>query len=220
MTPETPDLREPLIATLLRFVGVPNAGQGDPYYDSAAKHADGFLSLLRPPAAPLDAPSGQRNVYAVAGITGEGFHLGSIDPHHTQYVDAPRHITQAVVEALGAALQAPAPLGPALLEGLRPQVVAFAHLMESKLRENDHKGGWEHCDLDWLLKRLKEEAEEIAGPLPLVHDLSRSRVERKELARAIGREAADVANFAMMIADNVGALAALPSAPPKTTKGS
>jgi hypothetical protein len=101
MTPVTPNLREAFTAYLAENIALTPA--------AAQEHAARLLSLLRPPAAPLDAPSGQRNVYAVAGITGEGFHLGSIDPHHTQYVDAPRHITQAVVEALGAALPSAPP---------------------------------------------------------------------------------------------------------------
>lgn len=73
---------------------------------------------------------------------------------------------------------------------LRPAVRWFAEAMEQKLRENDHKGTWEDCDLGYLLTRLTEE--------------------RRELTRAIGspadgaeilKEAADIANFAMMIAD-------------------
>lgn len=74
----------------------------------------------------------------------------------------------------------------------RPEVRAFADAMEEQLSANDHKGGWQRDTALSLLRRLREET--------------------TELARAIGgegdvlKEAADVANFAMMIADVSGAL--------------
>ena len=67
----------------------------------------------------------------------------------------------------------------------------FAEQMEAKLRENDHKGGWENCSLDWLVGRLYREAKELWIEVDRVVP---------EPERII-REAADVANFAMMIAD-------------------
>lgn len=90
---------------------------------------------------------------------------------------------------------------------LRPEVEAFARLMELKLRENDHKGGWRHDCVGDLLQLLREEAAELKEAL-------RSRVNLVNVPPAldregralIGREAADVANFAMMIADVCGAL--------------
>jgi hypothetical protein len=93
---------------------------------------------------------------------------------------------------------------------LRPEVAAFAQLMEAKLRENDHKGGWQHDGTDALLKRLREEADE----LQYVTETSgawcsappRSVLNTEERIR-VAREAADVANFAMMIADVCGGLA-------------
>ncbi len=87
------------------------------------------------------------------------------------------------------------------LEGVRPEVAAFALLMEKKLRENDHKGGWKDCDRPYLLRRLGQESRElqdaVLGHAPLI----------------VGDEAADVANFAMMLADVAGALDCAPSAP-------
>lgn len=91
---------------------------------------------------------------------------------------------------------------------LRPEVAAFAQLMEQKLRENDHKGGWQHESLHYLIRRVGEEygelhalcykdVNQLLGVPPV---LPRERIE------AFGREAADVANFAMMIADVCGAL--------------
>jgi hypothetical protein len=93
------------------------------------------------------------------------------------------------------------------LVDLRPEVLAFAQLMEAKLRENDHKGGWQY-DSPWVLSgRIFDEAREVREALqkPSVDPMH------------VACEAADVANFAMMVADRVGALAATagtPSAPP------
>jgi hypothetical protein len=91
---------------------------------------------------------------------------------------------------------------PSYADGLRPEVLAFAVAMETRLRANDHKGGWGSCSAAHLLSRVADEF--------------------KELKRAVGdlnggdilHEAADVANFAMMVADVCGALApaaAIPS---------
>lgn len=63
--------------------------------------------------------------------------------------------------------------------------------MSEKLQENVHKGGWEHDSVASLLTRLFEEAYEICESV---------RVGMP--ARSVYRECADVANFAMMIAEN------------------
>ena len=84
----------------------------------------------------------------------------------------------------------------------RPVVQGFAVEMERQLRENDHKGGWEGCDIDWLLRRLREETDELDEAIHRGHPKA-----------AVWEEAADVANFALMVADNCGpglASAALP----------
>lgn len=100
---------------------------------------------------------------------------------------------------------------------LRPEVAAFAQLMEAKLREKDHKGGWKDCPQGYLFRRLGEEKVELrnawnrrADWLGLGH-AGAGGPER--WARIMGREAASVANFAMMIADRCGALTALPGEP-------
>jgi len=69
---------------------------------------------------------------------------------------------------------------------LRPQVQKFAELMESRLREYDHKGGWKKDDARTLTRRLVANADTLP---------------------AGGVEAAvDTANYAMMLADKAGAL--------------
>ncbi|MGG4288345.1 hypothetical protein ABEW81_11165 [Priestia megaterium] len=72
---------------------------------------------------------------------------------------------------------------------MRRQVKWFADQMEEKLRENDHKGGWEDCDYGYLIPRLGEEVNELVQAIVSGQTVS------------IVKEAADVANFAMMIAD-------------------
>ncbi len=75
---------------------------------------------------------------------------------------------------------------------LRPEVLKFAGIMEGKLKQNDYKGGWLGCDILELLFSLEEEVRELKRAIRDGGDL--------------GEEAADVANYAMMIADKAGAL--------------
>ncbi len=69
-------------------------------------------------------------------------------------------------------------------------VIRFVDVMLEKLDENRHKGHWRDMSQKWLLNRLRQETGEL-----------RRAVEGGN-ATEIAREAADVANFAMMIADN------------------
>jgi hypothetical protein len=77
---------------------------------------------------------------------------------------------------------------------LRPQVLAFAVAMEERLRANDRKGGWSSCTDTYLKNRTYEELREWYAAWktgqPTLH------------------EAADVANFLMMMADSHGELEA------------
>ena len=73
-------------------------------------------------------------------------------------------------------------------------VLRFAEVMELKLLENSHKQGWGQLSPKWLLNRLRQETRELEGAL------------KTGTPELIAREAADVANFAMMIADNAGGL--------------
>lgn len=74
---------------------------------------------------------------------------------------------------------------------IRESVLFFAGEMEKKLRENDHKGGWDHLELEYLKKRLWEEVNE------LFVSINEGDYEN------IIKEVADVGNFSMMIADIV-----------------
>lgn len=73
-----------------------------------------------------------------------------------------------------------------------PHVLAFAQVMESKLAQNRHKGdrdGWLALDLTTLCELLSKELVELEQALSWGD------------ANAVAEEAADVANFTMMIAD-------------------
>jgi NTP pyrophosphatase (non-canonical NTP hydrolase) len=112
---------------------------------------------------------------------------------------------------------------------LRPEVLEFAKIMESKLRENDHKAGWKGDDPEALSLRCQQELVELqnafrkafcatywpirpgeTGATPQAQFVLRlaTEDEHEKAASEIGGEAADVANFAMMIWD-VCRLAAL-----------
>lgn len=68
-------------------------------------------------------------------------------------------------------------------------VVWFSHEMQAKLNENSHKGEtWPRFSQRQLLNRLKQETGELERAI--------------ESGKDVVEEAADVANFAMMIADN------------------
>jgi NTP pyrophosphatase (non-canonical NTP hydrolase) len=75
----------------------------------------------------------------------------------------------------------------------------FARAMESRLRANDHKGGWTHDNADFFLAHLADELFELVIAL----DRRGERPSHYRLER-ITDEAADLANFAMMIADQYG----------------
>ena len=72
---------------------------------------------------------------------------------------------------------------------IRKEVKVFSLSMERKLSQNDHKMGWQKCEDVELLKKLNIELEELIYAL------------ENESTKSIIDECADVANFAMMIAD-------------------
>lgn len=66
-----------------------------------------------------------------------------------------------------------------------------ASRMEAKLKANDHKGGWHNEYAEYFLSRMTDEFEELVAAL-----------ETGNTEKSIS-ECADVANFAMMLADNI-----------------
>lgn len=83
-----------------------------------------------------------------------------------------------------------------------PAVIAFAEIMEEKLAKNEHKGTWRNDSMITLLQRLYDEAQELSDEI--THTLHGAGDFNR-----LAREAADVANFAMMIADVAAQNAAL-----------
>lgn len=71
--------------------------------------------------------------------------------------------------------------------------MVMASMMQLALDKNSHKGTWSHCRPSWLLRRLETEVREL-----------RRAVRKREPASRVWQEAADVANFAAMVADVVG----------------
>lgn len=66
----------------------------------------------------------------------------------------------------------------------------FMQVMRDKLNENQHKPRWDGDTIEWLMMRLKEETQELV-----------EAIDFNEPPRNVARECADIANFAMMIAD-------------------
>ena len=79
-------------------------------------------------------------------------------------------------------------------DALRPEVQWFAEQMEAKLRLNDYKGGWQDESPSYFLQRMADEWRELAHTIDLatMHEAS---------PKDIIAECADIANFAMMVAD-------------------
>ena len=101
-------------------------------------------------------------------------------------------------------------------EDIRPEVTTFARCMQHKLDVNKHKDdagwkrtpdgsrkGWAGCDMQFLTGKLAEECDE------LVRAIYVDQPNPDEICK----EAADVGNIAMMIADNCGALRDLLTTP-------
>ena len=74
-------------------------------------------------------------------------------------------------------------------------LIEFVRRMELKLFANKHKGNWHKCSDSYLLNRLEGETIELKDAIQKYKD-------GKVVWEHIASEAADVANFAMMIADN------------------
>jgi NTP pyrophosphatase (non-canonical NTP hydrolase) len=132
------------------------------------------------------------------------------DPELSRYEDRLIDTAIAYYERADRAEAALVAAQEAMRESVRPEVTAFAMLMERELRANDHKTSWRKMSIHDLEKRLREEVDELS-------DASRWRsggTTEGSYARHLGSECADVANFAMMIADVAGALP-IPAAKPE-----
>ena len=85
-----------------------------------------------------------------------------------------------------------------------PHVLKFAERMEAKLEKNRHKGDrerWIDDEPAALLERLREETRELENELILAAARTNEPLNRVTMADRVADESADIANFAMMIAD-------------------
>jgi len=84
---------------------------------------------------------------------------------------------------------------------LRESVLWFAIEMEKKLKANDHKGGWRNCTLQYLSMRLTQERKELYDA---IENRRGSFFGDSHTDEEIIKECADIANYALMIADGFG----------------
>jgi hypothetical protein len=89
---------------------------------------------------------------------------------------------------------------------LRPEVLAFAKLMEERLRKHDAgprgQKRWPGVPVELLYEELAEKCSQLWSIQRGWIQPAAGRTKNEEMTR----KAADVANFAMMIADVVGGL--------------
>ena len=93
---------------------------------------------------------------------------------------------------------------PVELRLYKADVFRFVRLMMRKLFENRHKGKWSETDLRMLSLALRTELKELDDEIEAWesrHDWSHQ--EREGFVERISLEAADVANFALIIASVV-----------------
>ncbi|WP_391574523.1 ASCH/PUA domain-containing protein [Cohnella sp.] len=78
--------------------------------------------------------------------------------------------------------------------GIREPVTWFSGRMESRLLENDHKGGWDktRCSMDFLLEQMDKKCRRFVG-----------RHGSGETTERLIDLLADIANYAMMQADRL-----------------
>ena len=98
-----------------------------------------------------------------------------------------------------------------------PYVLAFARVMEAKLEKNRHKGdreGWLALSFDELYRKMEGEWYEVK-----TETVRKTLYPERYEVGSIVKECADLANFALMIADVAGELAIDVSAAPEGGDG-
>jgi hypothetical protein len=97
----------------------------------------------------------------------------------------------------------------------RDAVVRFSRIMENKLCEKDSiRDGWDDCDPVWLFERAEQEMRELKSEITVYMNHSSLSPKWLTIAERVQREAADVANFCMMISDNMESLRKTPKEQP------
>lgn len=84
---------------------------------------------------------------------------------------------------------------------LRPAVQKFAERMETVLRDNDHKAGWDDMDPWSLVGRIRDEADELFLAL---HKPTKYPFKLDEVwCKALEDEATKVASICLLLSDNL-----------------
>lgn len=93
---------------------------------------------------------------------------------------------------------------------IRPEVIEFAKAMEEKLRRNNHKSSWEGCTQTQLVGMLLRELVELLAALGFDSDeveetvrIYAAKLDAHDFDSDPKSEAVDVANFTMMLFDNL-----------------
>ena len=78
---------------------------------------------------------------------------------------------------------------------VRPEVARFAVDMETILRNNDHKTGWDNLSIHQLFDRIKGEFEELQREYILQTNVP----DGKDRTQRLQDEAIDIANYCMFL---------------------
>ena len=89
---------------------------------------------------------------------------------------------------------------------MRNEVKIFAEAMEETLKENDYKGGWNSCSVDYLQKKLFEEVAEYcrASKLSITSAIMMLIGEYNNSypnGHTVKKETVDIGNICMMLYD-------------------
>ncbi len=85
---------------------------------------------------------------------------------------------------------------------LRPELLLFVQEMQEQLDRNKEKGHWRGCDDEILISELQMHVGALQRTLYKQPDHKTSSGRKADWLRKVADDAADIANFAMMLWDN------------------
>ncbi|HMF78762.1 MAG TPA: hypothetical protein VK604_24105 [Bryobacteraceae bacterium] len=89
---------------------------------------------------------------------------------------------------------------------IRPEIMAFALLMEKELRLRDYRNSWKNDQALDLARHVKDEANDLLAVVGFCLRPPVTTPIAPDVRKRVVEEAADVANMAMMVADVTGCL--------------
>jgi hypothetical protein len=84
-----------------------------------------------------------------------------------------------------------------------PILMSFVHDMEEQLLKNNYKPGWQACDVNWLLEKLHSKVNGINNAAIHYSYINRTPENDRLTKEEMLKLCADLANYAMMLHDNV-----------------